>query len=257
MLEVESPSAASGLVRDIRAAAALFRRPQRLTLPMVALFAIIPFYLVIGSIVAHRLTHRPGTFLDALIPLAPAWSVVYLSLFLAALLPVFVAHQQELIRRVVWMYLVTWLSAFAIFLLYPTAAPPHAKLAGSSFTDVLMRGLYESDVPYNCFPSLHVAQCYLAACCCYKQHRHTGAVTFVWATLVALSTLFTKQHYVADVLAGAALAFTASHLFLRGYPREATPAAERRLVPILAAGAFLVYGLGVSGLWLAYASVSG
>ena len=252
MLELEVPSFLSRSSRDLREARALFKRPQRLTLPMVALFAIIPFYLVIGSFVADGHVHRPQSGLDSLFPLAPAWSLVYLSLFLAALLPVFVVHQQELIRRVVWMYLTTWLIAFAVFMLYPTAAPVHAKVMAGDFTDVVMRGLYDSDVPYNCFPSLHVAQCYLAASCCYKVHQRTGAVAFIWATLVALSTLFTKQHYVADVLAGAALAFAISHLFLRSYPREATPAGERRLAPVLAAGAFLVYGLLVSGLWIAY-----
>ena len=219
---------------------------------MVALFVTIPFYLVIGGYVAHGQLHRPASTLDSLFPLAPAWSLVYLSLFLAALLPVFVVHQQELIRRVVLMFLTTWWSAFAVFLLYPTAAPVHAPVIGDSFTDVVIRGLYGSDVPYNCFPSLHVAQCYLAACCCHKVHPLTGVVTFVWATMVALSTLYTKQHYVVDVVAGALLAFTISYLFLHDYPREATPVAERRLAPILAFGAFSLYGLGVFCLWIAY-----
>lgn len=252
MLEIEEFSRASRVLGDVRAARALFKRPQAVTLPMVALFAIIPFYLVIGAFVADGQVHRPLLPLDALIPLVPAWSLVYLSLFLAALLPVFVVHQQELVRRVVWMYLTTWLIAFAIFLFYPTAAPIHAKVTGGSFTDLVMRGLYDSDVPYNCFPSLHVAQCYLAALCCHKVHQRTGVVAFIWATLVALSTLFTKQHYLADVIGGTALAFTVGHLFLRGYPREATPAEERRLAPILAAGAFCLYGLGVAALWVAY-----
>ncbi|HEX7965518.1 MAG TPA: phosphatase PAP2 family protein [Gammaproteobacteria bacterium] len=251
-MELAESSFISGFLDDVRAARTLFLRPQRLTLPMVALFAIIPFYLVIGAFVAHGHTYRPETRLDALFPLVPAWSLVYLSLFLAALLPVFVVHQQELVRRVVWMYLTTWLTAFAVFLLYPTAAPVHADVLGGGFTDAVMRGLYDSDVSYNCFPSLHVAQCYLAASCCHKVHRRTGMVAFAWATLVSLSTLYTKQHYVADVVGGMALAFTVSHLFLRGYPREATPAAERRLAPALALGAFAVYGLGVSSLWIAY-----
>jgi membrane-associated phospholipid phosphatase len=252
MLEVKAPSIASRLVSDLREAGALFLRPQRVTVPMVALFAIIPVYLVIGAFVAGGHTHRPLSPLDAWFPLEPAWSLVYLSLFLAALLPVFVVHQQELIRRVVLMYLCTWLSAFALFLLYPTAAPAHAKVVGDDFTDILMRGLYGSDVPYNCFPSLHVAQCYLAANCCYKVHRGTGIAAFAWATLVALSTLYTKQHYVADVIAGAALAFAISQLFLRDYPREATPERERRLAPVLASGAVSLYCLGVLALWIAY-----
>ncbi|HEY3859152.1 MAG TPA: hypothetical protein VGM47_06005, partial [Gammaproteobacteria bacterium] len=105
MLEVQAPSFGSRLWSDIRGAGALFLRPQRLTVPMVVLFGIIPFYLVIGAFVSTGPTHRPESPLDSLFPLMPAWSLVYLSLFLAVLLPVFVVHQQELIRRVVWMFL--------------------------------------------------------------------------------------------------------------------------------------------------------
>jgi len=67
-----------------------------------------------------------------------------------------------------------------------------------------------------------------------------------------MSKLFTKQHYIVDVIAGAALAYAAYLLFLRGYPREAIPEAERRLAPVLALGAFGTYGLIVAGVWLVY-----
>ena len=29
-----------------------------------------------------------------------------------------------------------------------------------------------------------------------------GSITLIWAILIALSTLYTKQHYILDVLAG-------------------------------------------------------
>ena len=222
---------------------------------MIALFSIVPFYLVIGSTVAARHPYHPESTLDTLFPQVPAWSLIYLSLFLAVLLPVFVVHQRALVHRVILMFLSTWLVAFAVFLIYPTAAPAHAPVTGGAFTDVVMRQLYDADVPYNCFPSLHVAQCYLAANCCYKVHRGTGVAAFAWATLVAASTLYTKQHYFADVVAGMVLAFILSHLFLRGYSREATPAAERRLAPVLALGAFITYAVPVSCLWIAYRAI--
>lgn len=113
--------------------------------------------------------------------------------------------------------------------------------------------IYESDVQYNCFPSLHVAQCFLAALTCYRVHRGVGLVTGLWASLVGLSTLYTKQHYVVDVIAGAFLACAAYLAFLRGYPRDAIPELERRVAPVLALGAFALYGLMVAGLWLLYA----
>lgn len=234
-------------------AVGLFKRSQPVTVPMVALFGIVPIYLVIGDFVSGGPVHAPASALDRAIPLDPSWSMIYVSLFLAALLPVFVVHQQELIRRVILAYLSVWLISYAFFLAYPTVAPRHHEVTGEGFSALALRTIYESDVQYNCFPSLHVAQCFLAALTCYRVHRGVGLVTGLWASLVGLSTLYTKQHYVVDVIAGAFLAYAAYLVFLRGYPRDAIPELERRLAPVLATSAFGLYGLMASGLWLLYA----
>lgn len=230
----------------------VFLRPQPVTIPMVMLFAIIPFYLYIGVLTRGRMTHVPELALDRVVPMESSWSLIYLSLFLAALLPVFVVHQQELVRRTIAAFLAIWLAGYACFLAYPTAAPQHAKVIGDGFSAWALRTIHSSDVPYNCFPSLHVAQCFLAALACDRVHRGVGAVALVWASLVGLATLFTKQHYVADVIAGVFLAYAAYLVFLRAYPRQATPESERRIAPLLALGAVGAYGIMIAIMWLAY-----
>jgi membrane-associated phospholipid phosphatase len=70
--------------------------------------------------------------------------------------------------------------------------------------------------------------------------------------LVGVSTLYTKQHYVLDVFSGALLAYVAYCVFVRSYPREATPEQERRLAPHLAIGAVGTYGLMLAIMWIAY-----
>lgn len=235
-----------------REAMELMTRPQPVTIPMVALFSLIPFYLVIGDLVRGGTLHVPELALDRAIPLVPAWSVVYGSLFLAALLPVMVVHQQELVRRTILAFLMAWLVSYAVFLGYPTVTSRPEEFAGDGFLDWTLSIIYESDIRYNCFPSLHVAQCFLAALVCHRVHRGLGAVAAVWAGLVALSTLFTKQHYVLDVLGGMLLAALGWLAFLRDYPREAVPERERRLAPALALVAAGVYGLFVVGLWFIY-----
>jgi membrane-associated phospholipid phosphatase len=112
-------------------------------------------------------------------------------------------------------------------------------------------------VRYNCFPSLHVAQCFLAAFAVHRVHRGVGMVAVLWAFLVGVSTVYTKQHYVLDVVGGIVLASVACAIFLRGYAREAIPESERRLAPILAAGAFATYGVLVAILWIVYSIVGG
>jgi membrane-associated phospholipid phosphatase len=57
--------------------------------------------------------------------------------------------------------------------------------------------------PHGNFPSMHVALSVPAVGACFMAGGPLlGSLTLVWAILVALSTLFTKQHYILDVLAG-------------------------------------------------------
>jgi len=70
--------------------------------------------------------------------------------------------------------------------------------------------------------------------------------------LVALSTLFTKQHYVADLVGGVLLASAAYALFLRGYPRSAVPARDRTVAPALGLCVAGIVSLGVLGFWMMY-----
>ena len=70
--------------------------------------------------------------------------------------------------------------------------------------------------------------------------------------MVGISTMFTKQHYVLDVVSGALLAYVAYRIFVRDYHRLNTPERERRLAPLLALGAIGAYGLIVAIMWFAY-----
>jgi membrane-associated phospholipid phosphatase len=212
----------------------------------------MPFYLYIGHLVHGGPLHVPAIELDRLLPVSAAWAPVYLSLFLAALLPAFVLHPQELIRRTVLAYLAAWLVAFVFFLGWPTVGERPASVAGDGFLDWMLRTIYASDLPYNCFPSLHVAQCFLAAFACSRVHRGVGLAAGAWAAAVGLSTLFTKQHYVADVVGGAVLACLSYLVFIRPFPRQAVPDDQRRLAPTLALGAAGIYVLMVGVMWVAY-----
>lgn len=241
-IEVEEPAASKRF--EWRVVKEILARPQPVTIPMIVLAALIPFYLVIGQAVAGGPVHVPETALDRAIPLGPAWGPVYGSLFLAAILPVFVVHQHGHVNRTILAFIFAWVVALVCFVAYPTiSSRPPIKALGDDFFDWTLRVIYSSDARYNCLPSLHVAQCFLAAFACNKVHRGVGAVGCVWATLVALSTLFTKQHYVLDAVTGTMLACVAYFIFIRGYPRDAIPERERRYAPVLALCAFGVYGV--------------
>jgi membrane-associated phospholipid phosphatase len=233
---------------------ALMTRPQPVTIPMVLLFALIPCYILVGMAVHGRPATVPAIWIDRALPLRPEWSLVYLSLFLAALLPVFVIHQQEHVHRTILAFLAAWLIGLACFLLFPTVSSRPKPPLGEGFNDWLLRAIYSSDVKYNCLPSLHVAQVYIAALSCNIVHRGVGRAALVWATLVAVSTLFTKQHYVLDVITGFLLGAGCYWAFLRDFRREAIPPLDRRYAPVMALGAVGMFGAMVLLLLALYAA---
>ena len=227
-------------------------RPYKITLPMVALMALVPLYLVIADVARSRAVwHTPYSPLDHFMPLRPTWSLVYGAFYLfLILLPIFVVHHQEHIRRTFLAYLTVWTSAYVCFVVYPTVAPRPEEVIGDGFGTWGLRFLYSADPPYNCFPSIHVGHSFVSALTCFRLHRRLGVVATICASLVALSTLYTKQHYVADVVAGIFLACAGYAMFLRNYPLHFVTQNEQRLAPLMAQVTAAIVSLGVAGAWV-------
>lgn len=225
---------------------------RRVVVPAVTLMALVPFYLVIAAVTDDRTLYAPELGLDRIMPMQPAWSVIYLSYLLSPFLPLLMVRQQEHVRRIFLAWLLVWSVGYVCFLVYPTIAPRTDEVEGKGFFVWFLQGIYDADPPRNCFPSLHVATAFVAALACGRVHRGVGFAALLWSGLVAASTVFTKQHYVADVIAGVLLAGVAYVVFLRGGPRLPIPERERRAAPFLMVGLFGIYGLFVAGSWVAY-----
>lgn len=228
-------------------------RPYKVTFPMVVLVGMVPFYIFIAGPHPGRTQHVPAIALDAAIPLIPEWSLVYgaLYVFLIAL-PVFVVREEVHLRRTVRAYLSVWITAYLCFLAWPTVAPRPEDIVERGFGAWGLGLLYGMDPPYNCFPSLHVAHSFVSALTCFRVHRGVGIAATASASLVALSTLFTKQHYVLDVIAGVLMAVVAYAVFLRPHPRELVPEADRQVAPVFAWGILACAAVGLAGYWVAF-----
>ncbi|HPR65343.1 MAG TPA: phosphatase PAP2 family protein [Thermoanaerobaculia bacterium] len=218
----------------------LLTQPYPLTaaivLPLLILVSCAFFYIFIGDVMMPgRFLHVPEIGLDALFPLRPSWVLVYATLYLYLIvLPILTVRQEKHVVRTILAYLTVWIVAFICFLIYPTAAPRPEQVAGSGFIPWALRLLYSMDPPYNCFPSIHVAHSFVSVFTCYRIHRGVGLSGAVVGLLIGVSTLYTKQHYAVDVLAGILLAYLAHLIFLRPYPREKIPELDRHLAPAYA-----------------------
>ncbi len=229
-------------------------RPYPVSMPMLVFVLLVPFYFLIGEwMPGGRAVHVPALALDRALHVEPAWALVYGSLYLFLIvLPLFVVREREHIRRTVLAYVAVWTTAYVCFLVYPTIAPRPAAVLGSGFDVWALRLLYAADPVYNCFPSLHVAHSFVSALACYRVHRKVGISAVFCAAVVAVSTLYARQHYVLDVAAGILLACVAYVVFLRGAPRGAIPEMDRRLAPVFAVGVIGLVAIVVAGFWVAY-----
>lgn len=243
-------SATAGALQQMRQSVA---RPYPVPMQLFALLAIVPFYIFIGKFSQGRTIYSPELALDQVIPLLPVWSLIYGALYwFLIILPVFIVREKEHVRRMFSAYLAVWLIAYVFFLLYPTRAPRPPDAVGEGFAWWGLQSLYDMDPPYNCLPSIHVAHSFVSAFACYGVHRKVGIFAAFCAVLVALSTLFTKQHYVLDLVGGILLASLCYFLFMHRYPREEVPEHDKRLAPTFAGCIFAVAIFSIFGAWVVY-----
>ena len=206
------------------------RAPYHSTAPALALALVVPLYHVISGFNRGRPANMPELAIDRAIQLQPAWMLVYGSVFLFAFLPAFVVRGAELTRRVLWSYLLVECLAFVGYLAYPTSLPRQA-ITPDGFFPWSLQLIHDVDPPRNCFPSLHVAWAFVAALSCHRVHRGVGVAAMVWAGLIGISTLYTEQHYLVDVIAGVMIALLAYLLFLHGHDRTLVAESDRQSAP--------------------------
>src|SRR3569833_2980752 len=158
---------------------------------------------------AHRTTHvRVDLGFEAYIPLVPAFSLVYMSIYPLFLAVPFVLRTKREVRNLAIVQSTTILIAGICFLLIPAKlafVPPSDSELG--VWKSLFRYADRLNLDYNLVPSLHVA---LSIICieffCLHANGAGKIILRLWGLAIAASTLFTHQHHLIDVGAGYSLA---------------------------------------------------
>jgi len=163
-------------------------------------------YLPINLFSVGRAAHQlwlPG---EARIPLVPEFEFLYVLTYLLPLGLVAWLPDTRAFRRTGLAFTLTLAVAYATYLLFPVYLERPVLEVGSLATYLL--SLEYHDPSYNHFPSLHVAISWLVYLACRDAVRLRG-VFLVLVIGISISTVFVKQHYAVDVLAGALLAWGA------------------------------------------------
>jgi membrane-associated phospholipid phosphatase len=166
-------------------------------------------YFGIGHAHLTRSTELLRTRLDDAIPFWPWTAWCYLPFYAGTfLLAIGGFRHKHLFKRtalaVVGVMCLGALGHLFVGAEYPRPVlyPPYPD-ASYAF----MAWVQHVDPPGNVFPSLHVAHTSMLAFLLLRDRPRLGLVALAMATLLAISTLTTKQHFIADVISGYALAF--------------------------------------------------
>ena len=249
--------------RQSRAAAVSLDDPseRRALVRRIAITAAMGIYFWTGAqgialISRHMRAHTLNTPLDAAIPFIP-WSViVYSWAYTLVLFPLFVVRCDRLFRRAALAFFVALTASFLIFLVFPvTSAALRADprtLDLSTFHGWAMRLTYAVDPPFNLFPSMHFSLALLTACVVWKASPRLS--WFVWPIALAIGVTIctTKQHFVADGVGAALLAFIVYRVVIAPYDQERIPLSSRSYGGRGAAAYFAFHTLFYACFFAAY-----
>lgn len=167
--------------------------------------AFCALYMLTSRVHLRPATPLPLWAVDRFIPFI-GWTVwIYHTQFFFLLVGVRALKSAANISRTLYSMGLASLISFCVFFFYPTTLPrPSVEMEG--LTAQAFRFLYSIDTDSNCFPSLHVALACLIALGVAAERAQFRASAVIWAGLICLSTMTTKQHYFVDVIAGVCVA---------------------------------------------------
>jgi membrane-associated phospholipid phosphatase len=151
--------------------------------------------------------------LDDRIPFQPRWVWIYSFLYYPVIVYINLvvdSPRHFLYVAISFMLLLGFQMLF--FTLFPVATPLEWRTcnAGRGRSERFLAFVQRFDAPSNSFPSMHTSVATLTA---LHLLPHVGVWALLFPLLIALSCLFTKQHYIVDLPAGALLGWFTFGLF--------------------------------------------
>ena len=154
------------------------------------------------------------TKLDNSLPFLPQFALIYFSTYLFVLEPFFILSDA---RQFYWMlasFISISMGASLIHAIFPSKIERVEDFSTRHVSGKLLNRFQQTCKPYGNFPSMHVGLSVPVVIANYLTYTPlTGGIMLLWGIFIALSTLFTKQHYLWDVLAGLVIGLLISFLY--------------------------------------------
>ncbi len=182
--------------------------PVERVVSLLALLAVELLYVPINRLMQGGVSTR-WPLVDDLVPLWPAWVVPYLlallwwnGCFIWAAWKMDDDNWRALVRGA----MAVMLSSYLVYVVWPSYVL-RKPITESGWAAELLRTVYANDRVYNALPSGHTYSAVLVALFWSRWLPRWRWLWIAIAVVIVLSTLFTGQHYVLDLLAGVVLAW--------------------------------------------------
>ncbi|MFA9467015.1 MAG: phosphatase PAP2 family protein [Velocimicrobium sp.] len=211
--------------------------PQYGIFSLIICFAINSLvYSGSQQLMKHAYHYNLTSAIDRRIPFAKEWVIIYLSCYTFWIFNYILISREgkEKWYRFVTADLMSRLICGVLFVLLPTTniRPP---VIGNDVFSVLVRFVYQMDMPTNLFPSIHCLVswfCFVGIRKSEKIPKWYKVFSCIFALLVCASTQFTKQHYLVDLIGGIVLAelcyYIANHTHIYCYIKSFFDMVERK-----------------------------
>jgi membrane-associated phospholipid phosphatase len=188
---------------------------QNTKIGFIVLLVAFPPYVIVNHLFYDRPAVNLAIAADHWLPFNHTWILVYAMVYVFLFLPVFIVRDKFSFYYVAKGYLMVNFISVAIFVIMPARYPRPEILTQSEFLWWGTALNYLLDKPVNCFPSLHVANAFFASMIAYHYRPRVGIIAWFMAALVSVSTLYMKQHFIADIVMGFVLSFAIYRLYFK------------------------------------------
>lgn len=159
--------------------------------------------------------------IDSLIPFKPGWVWIYSGLYYPVIIfMIFAFKDFRHFGYVVVDFAILMAFQMYFFVYHPVTTPAswrefteHKQTLSVRF----LKYVQGIDQASNCFPSMHVSVATLTSCHLLQNMPFLGLWVWSFPILIAISAVFTKQHYFKDLIPGAILGFAAYGIFYSFY----------------------------------------
>ncbi len=139
--------------------------------------------------------------IDDKVPLVPVFIIPYIGYFFLIFGSVILLWETPQINPFLVSYIVSYILAGIFWYILPNGVA-RPKITGKDIFSRLTKFIYKYDDDTNGFPSAHVFSTLI--CCYFLSLFFPSLYILIWglASLIIISTLLVKQHYVIDILGG-------------------------------------------------------